>query len=174
MLRIYQKTWPFVLLATASLVIGCAIPLGMRTVDVTKDSKFQVGYSQGQTYRLKTNGYLMECTTGNTGPMRVLWSASFTTQALGPQNPSRGSWTRLAKIPAGSTIRIERLQYSYFNYFPPFPPSGSVILYAYGTLKAPSAEWHDIAAPNGPDLDAHDHDGVDVFLPDTEFLERVQ
>jgi hypothetical protein len=31
-----------------------------------------------------------------------------------------------------------------------------------------------VVAPNGPELDAHDHDGVDVFLEDTEFMEKVQ
>ena len=174
MSRIYQKIWPFALLATTSLVIGCAFPMGTRTVDVTNDPKFQVGYSQGQNYRLKTDGYLMEWRTGTADPKRVLLSASVAAQKPDPQNPTRSSWTQLAKIPAGSTIRIERLQYSYFNYFPPFPPGGSVILCAFGTLKTPSAQWQDVVAPDGPKLDAHDHGGVDVFLPDTEFVEKVQ
>jgi hypothetical protein len=115
----------------------------------------------------------MEWRTGTAAPKRVLWSASVAAQKPDSQSQESSSWTQLAKIPAGSTIRIERLRYSYFSYFPPFPPGGSVVLYAYGTLRTPSAEWREVIAPIGLELDAHDHEGVDVFLPDTEFVEKI-
>jgi hypothetical protein len=174
MAAIYQKAWPIAFIVTASLAIGCALPLGRRTVDVTRDPRFACGYRQGQVYRLRTDVYLMACLPGTENEAHYLWSKADFDHYNSPNSSYAKHYVQLATIPAGSLIQIERLEYSYDDYFPPFPPGGSVIVQAYGTLVTPSMRWERVIAPIGPRSDARDLGGVDLFLPDTGLVEKVR
>jgi hypothetical protein len=55
--RLSKRTWPLGLLAIASVVIGCALPLGTRTVDVTHKGPFENNLNMSMTNR--TAGMIM-------------------------------------------------------------------------------------------------------------------
>ena len=99
----YRRFLCRVLILTVTIVpTGCALPLGTRTVDATNDPEFRGGYRQGQVYRLKSDGYLMEWRLGNSGPVKVLCAVV----GRCPRGRRRGCdgeiMDALTRIPAGS------------------------------------------------------------------------
>jgi len=138
--------------------------MGTHIVDVSNDPRFQGGYRVGQIYRLRSNGYLVQPLPGGDWE---LW-----TPAELAQQPS----STAQFVPAGSTVRIDRLGYLYDDYHPPVAGGQLELLLAYGTVTLPSG----IALPKTvvvlPLLrDARTVAGtsVQVYPVDNHFLELV-
>jgi hypothetical protein len=102
-------------------------------VDVTRDSRFQGGYRAGQVYRLKSDGYLVEWGDGGL----ELWTAA---EAAGH--------SEAIHVPAGSTLRIERLGYLFNPEHPPVAGGTTEMIWAYGTLTSPDGKsWEVTVLP---------------------------
>ncbi|HUB26752.1 MAG TPA: hypothetical protein VL992_15105 [Tepidisphaeraceae bacterium] len=141
---------------------GCA--MGKRIVDVSNDPRFQGGYRVGQTYRLRTSGFLVTPSPGETWE---LWTAA--------EEAAEPSSTAVA-VPAGSTVRIVRLGYLYDDYHPPVTGGQLEMLFAYGRLKFGSRmEFPSqvLVLPKLRDAETVPGTSVQVFPVDGEFLDLV-
>src|ERR1700722_19199480 len=104
--------------------------MGSRIVDVSRDPRFQDGYRVGQTYRLRTSGFVVKPLANGDWQ---LWT---------PADQSAEPSSTAVAVPAGSTVRINRLGYLYDDYHPPLPGGQAEIMYAYGTLTlASGSQW---------------------------------
>jgi hypothetical protein len=144
-------------------VSGCA--MGKRIVDVSNDPRFQGGYRVGQTYRLRASGFLVKAATADGWE---LWTAA--------EEAAEPSPTAIA-VPAGATVRIERLGYLYDDYHPPVTGGQLEMLFAYGRLTfASGAEFPNdvLVLPKLRDAETVPGTSVQVFPVDGEFLERLR
>jgi hypothetical protein len=139
-----------------AVLVGCASS-GIAVIDVTTDARFQAGYRAGQVWRLRTDGYVVQSRDNGL----ELWTSVEGTGQLGA-----------VKVPAGSTVRIERLGYLFNPDHPPVPGGTMEMVWAYGTLTDPSGGHWTVAVLSQM------HGGKPVagtsllvYPPDREFLE---
>jgi hypothetical protein len=143
-----------VIVAVAILITGCAN--GPYIVDVSNDARFQAGYRPGEVWRLRADGYLVNSR-----------DEGLELSAIGEPDAVR--------VPAGSTVRIERLGYLFNSEHPPVAGGPTEIVLAYGTLTDPNGEKRDVAVL--PALhDGHQVEGTSlvVYPPDWTLLELAK
>lgn len=136
---------------------GCSGTIGV--IDVTGDPRFGGGYEPGQVWRLRTDGYIVH--SGDNG--LELWK------------PADGAGVPGAvHVPAGSTVRIERLGYLFNSEHPPVPGSTTEMIWAYGTLTDPSGkQWELSILPALHDGRPVSGTSLLVYPPDRQFFEPV-
>jgi hypothetical protein len=136
---------------------GCAADV--HVADVTHDPRFLGAYDPGQVWRLRTEGYLVQSADNGL----ELWSPA---DAVG-QNGA-------VKIPAGSTVRIERLGYLYNSEHPATPGGTVEMVWSYGTLTEPDGkQWQVMVLPSMRDGRLVEGTSLVVYPPDLEFLDEV-
>jgi len=147
-----------------ALVAGC-VPAAPTTIDVTNDARFQAGYRAGQIYQLRVDGYLAR--TSPTAPWE-LWTAADLQGQIGIE---------IRPVPAGATVRIEKLGYLFNSEHPPIPGETTEAVLAYGTLTfADGKTWPGevviLPALHDPTLVAGTT--LLVYPVDGEFLKEVK
>jgi hypothetical protein len=153
-----MKLFPSILLWVA--LMGCSADV--HTIYVTHDPRFQSGYRQGQIYRLKTDGYLVQYTAG--GSWELWTRADLANQQV----------TQAIPIPAGSTVRIDELGYLYNSEHPSIPGGTTQVVLAYGTVTTPDGkQWPTPVTILPARTHPHPVEGTSllVYPADGEFLE---
>ncbi|MGA2582247.1 MAG: hypothetical protein ABSG31_03125 [Tepidisphaeraceae bacterium] len=126
---------------------GCAIYTGVHEQDLSHDPKYQGGYSVGDSYQLNSDGWLFKPAPADDHPELFLRSFDVTTR------PSDEAETKLALIPKGSTVHIDKLAFEDDQFlFEEFNLGGSIVhphfgFFAYGTITTGSAKWTDVKMP---------------------------
>jgi hypothetical protein len=141
------------------LLAGCSVHGTIGVIDVTNDPRFAGGYEPGQVWRLRTDGYIVH--SGDNG--LELWK---------PADAAGLSDT--VKVPAGSTVRIQRLGYLFNSEHPPTAGSTSEMIWAYGTLTDPGGkQWQVSILPAIHDGRPVPGTSLFVYPPDRQLLEAV-
>lgn len=141
---------------------GCAA--GTHIVDVSHDPHFAGGYEVGHIYRLRTTGFLVQPLTNGEWE---LWT---------PADESRQPSPTAIEIPAGSTIRIDRLGYLWDDNHPPIPGGPVELMLAYGTLTdASGKQWPQtvVVLPATHGGRVVEGTTVQVYPADGELLEPI-
>ena len=167
-------------LATVLLVGFAAGCHSVDTTDVSDDPRFQGGYAVGQDWTLLKPACLVSHVPGfsqSDDPERVIWSVEVARRAATQGTDGAGQATSIvARVPAGSHLRIRRLRYSkdvdrsIWVY-----PQRLVELSAEGTLTTPDGTWQDVIAPATFDTDTAANrvrsvDGVSLTVPNLELV----
>lgn len=165
---------PLAALVVATLLAGCAY-VEERFTDVTQNPKFQIGYRQGEVYRLRSDASLVAqtpngCLPGKSEERLELWSldmiAHYRSQNCEPDVVSI--------VPAGSLIRVDGLEHNYTFAIPPVP-GDTQVLRAYGTVVSESTGWNRVRIPDDRSAKWSRVEDTYVFAypPDTSLLERL-
>ena len=166
------------LLLGAAFVQGCC-QHSVRTVNVSRDSRFQSGYNVGTTYRLKSEAYLVQASgePGEGWNLLLLWSpAKFDRyKATEPKSDYR----EVARLDPGSLFRVDRLEYSYDHY------TFEMLCFAamshrlpevvtFSTVTMGAATWKDVVAPVASNAKPLRVDDVFMWSPDWDLVEVVE
>jgi hypothetical protein len=169
---------------------GCCNWVFTQQIDVTNDPRYQIGFWKGETFRLKTEAYLMEHVPGmgDKKPVKLIWAVESYEKWMRPptsgfarlDQQETGITRRLATLPAGTFIRVERLEYAHserpfrdFSLLDPGPASYELQeVMAFSTVFAGEQRITDVVAPGTFKPGAMHVNHTLICFPDTELLSR--
>jgi hypothetical protein len=133
---------------------GCCVHYVQRT-DVTADPNFQTGYRKGQVYQLKTDALLVDHKPQDEydDAFKLIWSQAFFNAYTTGDSQPMGRFQKVATLPAGTTIVIDRLEYSTDQYtfeaLCPFSMAHRLeSVSAYATVSTGTNKWINVIAPH--------------------------
>jgi len=159
----------------AVALASCAGPVTGR--DVTRDKAYQVGYSPGQVYRLKTDQEIVEHQSDDRKSSYIYARTSgglYTEEKAGMcflASPGQFERGRIGAVPAGTRLQIVRLKYHTFVTL----SDVDRFVIAFGQLLDPPFEGREVALTSVskyadiPSVKIR----AEAQVPDSELIEQV-
>jgi hypothetical protein len=158
----------------AASLAGCAY-VEERFADVTQDPKFQVGFRQGEVYRLRADASLVAtvsngCLPGKAEERLEIWSSD----SVARYQSQNYELDIVTAVKAGSLIRVDGLEHNYTFAIPPVP-SDAQVLQAYGTVVDGSMVWTHVRVPDDRQAGWSEVESTRImaYPPDATLLERL-